>query len=157
MLVSSPHDEKKGGGARLTANRAVLVVAWCGFLRSFRSRLGFRFDFQKPFRIGGFSASTHHLLNLGTAACYSLVMSFRRDDDFARSVEGFFGEYVSTFTSTNNQIRADLFKDGTALVAHVSYSDGVNSSTATDAYLSELKRYAHELGFDSRFRLVFSG
>lgn len=91
------------------------------------------------------------------AACYRPGMGFKRDDDFARSVEGFFGEYVSTFTSPNNQVRADLFKDGSGLVAHISFAAGVTSGSATDTYLSELQRYADELGFKSQLRLVFSG
>ncbi len=84
-------------------------------------------------------------------------MGFERDEEFAKEVENYFGEYVSTFRSKSNQVRADLFKEGDGLVAHVSFAQGFTSGSVDDPYLTELKAFADEKGLGSNFRLLMSG
>ena len=84
-------------------------------------------------------------------------MAIVRDENFAAEVGSFFGEYLGTFTSANEQVRADVFKADKALVAHVSFAKGFTSGTVTDPYLGELKRFADESGFAGHLRLVLSG
>lgn len=84
-------------------------------------------------------------------------MSIIRDEKFAVEVGSFFGEYLGTFTSANEQVRADVFKEDDVLVAHVSFAKGFTSGSVTDPYLGELKRFADENGFTGHLRLVLSG
>lgn len=83
-------------------------------------------------------------------------MNVLRDENFAAEIGSFFGEYLGTFTSANDQVRADLFKEKSGLVAHVSFAEGFNPQNVTDAYLGELKHYADEQGYTGRLRLVFA-
>ncbi len=82
-------------------------------------------------------------------------MSFERDEQFALAVEDFYGEYVITFWSRTQQVRADIFRvSGGHLIAHVSFAPGLTSHTVTDPYLSDLKRYADGLHLPLSLRLA---
>ena len=70
--------------------------------------------------------------------------TFFRDEQYARAVERFYGEYVISFRSRNNQVRADIFRQEGQLVAHVSFAPGMTYTSVTDPYWSDLKRYADE-------------
>lgn len=84
-------------------------------------------------------------------------MSIEWDDKFAADVGSFYGKYKGTFMSANNQVRADLFEKGDWLVAHVSFAKGYQSWSVTDAYFSDLKRYANEHGYSGKLQLILSG
>ena len=67
-----------------------------------------------------------------------------------------FGEYLTTFISKSGQVRADLFRRGRVVTAHVSFSTGLDASSATDPYVNELWDYAREQGFPDQFKVVLS-
>ena len=67
-----------------------------------------------------------------------------------------YGEYLGTFVSQHGQVRADLFRRGDWLDAHVSFPTGLTGSTVTDRYVSDLWDYANEHGFGERLRLILS-
>jgi hypothetical protein len=67
-----------------------------------------------------------------------------------------YGEYLGTFTSEHGQVRADLFRKGDQLVAHVSFPTGLTGSRATDRYVEDLHDYAREHGFEKRPQLIYS-
>ena len=77
-----------------------------------------------------------------------------RDEQFASRVGSFYGEYIGTFKSVNEQVRADMFKVKGGVIAHVSYGAGLKLWTITDPYIVALKKYAEEQGFADRFRIV---
>ncbi|MDQ2687407.1 MAG: hypothetical protein M3Y28_06025 [Armatimonadota bacterium] len=83
-------------------------------------------------------------------------MSFQTDATLAENVGTSYGDYMSTFESEHRQVRADLFKQGSWLVAHVSFPTGLDVESVTDAYLSTLQSYAKEHGFERKYRLLFS-
>jgi hypothetical protein len=83
-------------------------------------------------------------------------MPFETDQQLAADVGGAFGKYLITFISTHGQVRADLFRRGRVVVAHVSFPTGLDAGRATDPYVSELSNYAREHEFQDQFRLVFS-
>jgi hypothetical protein len=83
-------------------------------------------------------------------------MSFLTDRQFAIGVGRAFGEYLITFTSNHGQVRADLFRRGRVVDAHVSFPTGLDAGKVTDSYYSELWDYAREHGFQDQFRLVLS-
>jgi hypothetical protein len=67
-----------------------------------------------------------------------------------------YGEYLGTFVSEHGQVRADLFRRGGRLEAHVSFPAGLSGSTVTDRYVSHLLDYAKEHGFAERPRIIYS-
>ena len=68
-----------------------------------------------------------------------------------------FGEYITTFTSRGGQVvRADLFRTGRVVVAHVSFPTGLDASDVTDPYVSELWNYAREQGIAGNFKVILS-
>lgn len=83
-------------------------------------------------------------------------MAFQSDVQFADDVGQVFGEYLTTFESVGGQVRADLFRRGRTLVAHVSFPTGLDATSVTDAYVNELWNYARENGFADNFRVVYS-
>jgi hypothetical protein len=83
-------------------------------------------------------------------------MPFLTDTKFARAVKSSYGDYVATFESDRHQVRADVFKQGDWLVAHVSFPTGLDLSRVDDKYVAELQSYASQNGFSDKFRLVFS-
>ena len=83
-------------------------------------------------------------------------MPFLADQQLADEAERVFGDYLMTFTSRTGQVRADLFRVGREVRAHVSFPTGLNPTTVTDPYLSELWDYARELGVADQFRMVYS-
>lgn len=88
---------------------------------------------------------------------YTSAMPITKDEAFAKEVGSFYGEYLGTLTSPNGQVRADVFKDGGVMVAHVSFTAGLTPQTVTDPYLGDLKRFADQQGYSDRLRLVMSG
>lgn len=83
-------------------------------------------------------------------------MPFLIDTKFAHAVKNSYGDYVETFQSEHRQVRADVFKQGDWLVAHVSFPTGLDIDGVEDKYLTELHSYANGKGFSGRFRLIFS-
>src|SRR5438552_11354309 len=84
-------------------------------------------------------------------------MPFQRDDKYALDIGTVFGDYLTTFTSApRGQIRADIFRKGNQVDAHVSFPTGLDASGVTEPYVSELWQYAREQGFADRFRLIMS-
>ncbi|GAC1468802.1 MAG: hypothetical protein NVSMB9_11850 [Isosphaeraceae bacterium] len=83
-------------------------------------------------------------------------MPFQTDTRLTTDAGGVFGEYVTTFVSNQGQVRADLFRRGRVVEAHVSFPTGCDAGSVTDPYVSALWNYAHEHGFPDDFRLVLS-
>jgi hypothetical protein len=83
-------------------------------------------------------------------------MPFQTDDKLASDVRKTFGEYITTFTSRGGQVRADLFRKGRMVVAHVSFPTGLDASDVTDPYVSELRTYAREQGIADNFKMILS-
>lgn len=81
-------------------------------------------------------------------------MSFQMDTRLAESVGTFYGDYLSTFESEHRQVRADLFKQGSWLVAHVSLPTGLTVEGVTDRFVAELQQYAQESGDSGKFRFL---
>jgi hypothetical protein len=83
-------------------------------------------------------------------------MPFQDDRQLAADVADAFGEYVITFTSSHSQVRADLFRRGRIVEAHVSFPTGLDAGSVTDPYVSALWDYAREHGFQDQFKLILS-
>ena len=83
-------------------------------------------------------------------------MFFEKDRSLASEAAGMFGEYLDTFTSRNGEVRADLFRKGRVVVAHVSFPTGLDANTVRDPYVSVLWQYAQEHNFADQFRVVMS-
>ena len=83
-------------------------------------------------------------------------MPFETDAELAADVGTTFGEYVSTFVSTNGQVRADIFRREDRLEAHVSFPTGLDPDVVTDKYVNELWASAQERGLRNRSRMILS-
>jgi hypothetical protein len=83
-------------------------------------------------------------------------MPFQQDIAFADEVGQVYGKYHSTFHSQTGQVLAQLFEQNGRLVAHVSFPTGLKPEEVSDAYSSELNRYAKEHGFDGKLKIIFS-
>jgi hypothetical protein len=83
-------------------------------------------------------------------------MPFQIDRQLAAEVGSLFGEYLITFTSNRGQVRADLFRRGGVVTAHVSFPTGLDAVSVTDPYFSELWDYAREQGYPDHFKVVYS-
>jgi len=78
------------------------------------------------------------------------------DAAFAADVRDHYGKYLGTFQSEHRQVRADVFKEGDWLVAHVSFPTGLDIAQVKDKYLGELQSFAKEQGFDGKLRMMLS-
>jgi len=83
-------------------------------------------------------------------------MPFQYDKRLVADTGRVFGEYLTTFESRGGQVRADVFRTGKFVAAHVSFPTGLDAGTVTDPYVSELWNYARAEGFADRFRVVLS-
>lgn len=83
-------------------------------------------------------------------------MPLQIDSAFADDVKDYYGKYMGTFQSEHRQVRADVFKEGDWLVAHVSFPTGLDLAQVKDKYLSELQSFAKEQGFDGKLRMALS-
>jgi hypothetical protein len=84
-------------------------------------------------------------------------MPFQRDPEYAAEVGDVFGEYLTTFISEpGGQVRADIFREKTRVVAHVSFPTGIAASEVTEPYMSTLKEYVRTHGAADPFQLVMS-
>jgi hypothetical protein len=83
-------------------------------------------------------------------------MPFQTDRRLAADAGGGFGQYLITFISKRGQVRADLFRRGMVVEAHVSFPTGLDAGNVSDPYFSELWNYARENGFPDQFRVVLS-
>jgi hypothetical protein len=83
-------------------------------------------------------------------------MPFLADQQMADDVGRVFGDYLMTFTSRTGQVRADLFRVGRVVQAHVSFPTGLDATSVTEPYLSDLWDYARQNGFADQFRLIYS-
>jgi hypothetical protein len=81
---------------------------------------------------------------------------FQTDQSLATDVRKTFGEYMTTFTSRGGQVRADLFRKGRAVVAHVSFPTGLDASSVTDPYMTELWDYARKEEIADDFKVILS-
>ncbi len=84
-------------------------------------------------------------------------MLFTRDEKYAAEIGRWYGEYLTTYTSSSGQTRAYLFQKSDGRVqAHVSFQPGVFASQNTDPYVTYLWTFAREQGFSDRFQLILS-
>jgi hypothetical protein len=83
-------------------------------------------------------------------------MPFLTDPRVPAADGGVFGEYLITFISENGQVRAEIFRRGKAVVAHVWFPTGLDAGSVADHYYSDLLNYAREQGFADPFKLVYS-
>ena len=83
-------------------------------------------------------------------------MPLQIDAAFAADVKDHYGKYIGTFQSEHRQVRADVFKEGDWLVAHISFPTGLDIAQVKDKYLSELQSFAKEQGFDGKLRMALS-
>jgi hypothetical protein len=84
-------------------------------------------------------------------------MPFQNDATLEAEVGHFFGDYQGTFFSEpHGQVRADLFRLGDRLEAHVSFPTGLDADGVTDRYMSDLSAYARQKGFEGRLHLILS-
>jgi len=83
-------------------------------------------------------------------------MSLSMDAAFAADVKDHYGKYLGTFQSEHRQVRADVFREGEWLVAHVSFPTGLDLAQVKDKYLGELQSFAKEQGLDGRLRIALS-
>jgi hypothetical protein len=84
-------------------------------------------------------------------------MPFQRDDKYAAEVGNAFGQYLTTYISEpRGQVRADIFRGGSRVVAHISFPTGIVASGVTEPYVSALWDYARKEGFADRFHLILS-
>lgn len=83
-------------------------------------------------------------------------MPFINDTRFAGEVGAMFGEYLTTYTSQTEQVRADLFRSEDRLEAHVTFPTGLDPDRVTDRYVTELWDFAREHGYGDRVRLILS-
>ena len=88
-------------------------------------------------------------------------MKFAKDAAFADEagtrLRTRLGEYVESFTSDSGQVSAELFKKNGDLVAYVAFAEGVTGVNVTDSYFTALHDRAKELGFENKFRIVYTG
>jgi hypothetical protein len=78
-------------------------------------------------------------------------------DPRVRELEQFYGEYRTTFVSENGQVRAEIFRQGDWLEAHVYSPNKTKLDEVTDRYVTDLEGHAREQGYEDRFRMIFSG
>ena len=84
-------------------------------------------------------------------------MPFQSDEAFAAEVGSVFGEYLTTFVSEPlGQVRADIFRKGRRVEAHVSFPTGLVASGVTEPYVSALREYAREERVADQFQLIMS-
>jgi hypothetical protein len=83
-------------------------------------------------------------------------MPFQREPETANLYWGpAYGEYLTTFKSEpTGQVRADLYRRGKRVDAHVSFERGVKPGNVTEKYVAELREYAREQGFADNFHLI---
>jgi hypothetical protein len=84
-------------------------------------------------------------------------MAFKRDVEYAAEVGKVFGEYLTTYISEpHGQVRADIFRRGRRVEAHVSFPTGIEASGATEPYVTPLWDYARREGVADHFQLILS-
>jgi len=84
-------------------------------------------------------------------------MPFQSDTELFADVEREFGQYVTSFVSDGGQVRADLFRRGGVVEAHVSFPTGLDASSVNDRYYSVLWNYARENGLSpDQFQIIYS-
>ena len=83
-------------------------------------------------------------------------MDLIQDRKFEEGVGTEYGKYLGTFVSARRQVRVDVFDEGPAVVAHVSFPTGLRPSTVQDRYVADLHDYARREGLSDRFRIVFA-
>lgn len=69
----------------------------------------------------------------------------------------FYGDYLITYLSEpEGQARADVFRNGRRVEAHVSFPTGLEASETTEPYVVPLQDYARKEGFADHFHLILS-
>ena len=79
------------------------------------------------------------------------------DKDLEEEAGPYYGRYLGTFLSARGQIRADLFDEGSKVVAWISFPTGLDASNVEDRYVGILHDYAATHGFSDRFSMVYAG
>ena len=79
-----------------------------------------------------------------------------QDKELEEEAGPYYGKYLGTFLSARGQLRADLFDEGSKVVAWISFPTGLNASTVEDRYVSILNDYAAQQGFAARFSMVYT-
>ncbi|HWE39510.1 MAG TPA: hypothetical protein VG406_23370 [Isosphaeraceae bacterium] len=67
-----------------------------------------------------------------------------------------FGEYVCTFVSEHGQVRAALFRRGDQLEVHATIMGGLNPGEVTDRFVTDIREYAREHGYEGRLKMIYS-
>jgi hypothetical protein len=83
-------------------------------------------------------------------------MPFAVDERLAAETWKGLGDYLTTFTSKGGQVRADIYRRGRLVEAHVWFPTGLDSTQVTDPYISELENYAREHGVKDVFRVYLA-
>jgi hypothetical protein len=78
------------------------------------------------------------------------------DKELEEEIGTYYGKYLGTFVSARGQVRADLFDEGSKVMAHISFPTGLDITNVEDRYLTELRSYARSHGFLDRFHLVYA-
>ncbi len=78
-------------------------------------------------------------------------MPFQTDTRLATEVGRIFGDYLDTFFSEHGEVRADLFRLGDQVEAHVSFPTGLDAGRVTDRYMGDLWTYAPSMDLRSGF------
>jgi hypothetical protein len=78
------------------------------------------------------------------------------DDELEEDAGPYYGKYLGTFLSARGQLRADLFDEGSKVVAWISFPTGMNASTVEDPYVGILHDYAVQQGYAKRFSMVYT-
>jgi hypothetical protein len=67
-----------------------------------------------------------------------------------------FGDYLCTFVSEHGQVRAAMFRRGDRLEVHATIMGGLNPGEVTDRYVTNIREYAREHGFEGRVDMIYS-
>jgi hypothetical protein len=78
------------------------------------------------------------------------------DKELEEEAGPYYGKYLGTFLSARGQLRADLFDEGSKVVAWISFPTGLNASNVEDRYVDVLDDYASKQGFAERFSMVYT-
>jgi hypothetical protein len=83
-------------------------------------------------------------------------MQLIQDKKLEEDAGPYYGKYPGTFHNARRQVRADLFDDGSEVVAYISFAKGVDGANVQDRYRGLLTEYAVSKGFHDRFRIVYA-
>jgi hypothetical protein len=82
-------------------------------------------------------------------------MPFQTDPRVSALAGKLWGEYLTSYTSSRGEVRAELFRKGGQVTAYVSFPTGLDGIGVKDPYVTELRTYAREQGFADQFEFVY--